>query len=134
MVTGARRFVRFCKCAPDHDGIRAASEGFANIAALAHAAVGDDRNVARGFFEVGIAGSGAVNRGRDLRHAETKDAARSAGGTGTDPDQNCCRSAFHNLEGNVEADGVTDDDWDPHFAAEFFQVERFILRRHVAHG
>src|SRR5438132_141571 len=100
MVTGARRFVRFRERAPDHDGIRAAGERFANISALAHAAVGDDRNVTRRFFEVGVARGGAVDRGRDLWHAETENAARSASGTGTDTDQHGGRSAFHDLKGN----------------------------------
>ena len=79
MIAAARRFVRLGKRAADHDGVRAAGERFANIAAFAHSAVGDDRNIARGFLEIGIARRRAIDRGRDLRHAEAEDAARSAG-------------------------------------------------------
>ena len=120
------------KALPDHDGVRAAGERFANVAAFAHSAVGDDRNVARGFLEIGIARRGAIDRGGDLRHAETEDAARGAGRAGPDADENRGRTAFHDLEGDVVADGVADDDRDAHVAAEFFEIERFIFRGNVA--
>ena len=43
--------MRFGKRAPDHDGIRPAGERFANVAALAHTAIGNDGNVAGCFLE-----------------------------------------------------------------------------------
>ncbi len=87
MIAVARRFVRFGESAADHDGVRAAGERFANVAALAHSAVGDDGNVARGFLEIGVARGGAIDRRRDLRHAEAEHAARGAGRARTDADE-----------------------------------------------
>jgi hypothetical protein len=52
-----------------------ACERLANISALAHAAIGDDRNVTRSFLEVGVARCRAIDGRRDLGHAEAKDTA-----------------------------------------------------------
>ena len=119
---------------PDHDGIRAAGERFANIAALAHSAIGDDRNVTRSFLEIGIARRRAIDGGGDLRHAQAEHAARSAGRAGTDADQHRRRTAFHDLERHLVTDGVADDDRDPHLAAKFREIERFIFGGNVPHG
>ena len=43
----AGRLLGFGKGASDHDRIRPARERLANVTSLAHAAIGDDRNVAR---------------------------------------------------------------------------------------
>ena len=129
MVAAPRRFVRFRESAADHDGVRAAREGFANIAAFAHAAVGDDRDVTRGFLEIGVARRGAINRGRHLRHTEAENAARGAGRSGPDADEHRRGTAFHDFQRDVVSDGVPDDDGNAHLPAEFCEVERFIFRR-----
>jgi hypothetical protein len=134
MITGAGRFVRFRERASDHDRVRAAGERFADIAALAHSAVGNDRDIARGLFEVSIASCCAINRRGDLRYAQAEHAARSASRAGTDTNQHRRRPALHDLKGNVVADRVPDDDRNAHLATKFFQVERFIFRRKVTHG
>ena len=123
--------MRFGEGAADHDGVRAAGERLADVAAFAHAAVGDDRNVARCFLEISVARRGAIDRRGDLRDAEPKDAARSAGGARSDADQDRGRTAFHDLEGGVVTDGVADDDRDPHVAAKFRELERFVFGRNV---
>src|SRR5437667_2035794 len=114
MITGARRLLRASKRAADHDCIRATSERFANVAALAHSAVGDDRDITRRFFEISVARGGAIDRGGDLRHPESKDTAWRASCSGTDADENAGRSAFHNFQRDIVADGVADDDRDAH--------------------
>src|SRR4029077_16685359 len=61
MITGARRLLRASKRAADHDCIGATSERFANVATLAHSAVGDDWDITRRFFEISVAGGGAID-------------------------------------------------------------------------
>src|SRR2546423_4782108 len=134
MVARARRFICFREGAADHDRIRAAGERFANVATFAHPPVGYDRNVTRRLLEVGVARGRTVDRRGDLRHTETQDAARSTGGAGSDADQHCRRTALHDLERDIEANGVADNDGNAHLAAKFFQVERFIFRGNVAHS
>ena len=121
MIAVARRFLCLGKSAADHDGVRAAGERFANIAAFAHSAVGDDRNVARSFLEVGIARGRAIDRGSDLRNAEAENAARGAGRAGPDSNQNRGGTAFHDFQSHIVTDGVSDDDRNAHVAAEFFR-------------
>jgi len=64
-----------CKCAPNHDGIRAAGERFANIAVPCLMRRQLDRNIARGFvFEVGR--SRAVDAHACAATAHSKKTAR----------------------------------------------------------
>ena len=98
MIAGAGRFLCFRERASDHDRVRSAGQRLANIAAFAHAAVGDDRDIARGFFEVSVAGRRAIDCRRNLRHAEAEHAARSARRAGTYADEHRGRSAFHDLK------------------------------------
>src|SRR6266404_1930236 len=134
MITGARRLLRASKRAAEHDCIRATRERFANVAALAHSAVSDDWDITRSFFEISVAGGGAIDRGGDLRHAQAKHAARSASCSGTDTDENASRTAFHNFQRDIVADGVADDDRDAHVGAKFCQIKRFVFGRDVSRG
>src|SRR6266849_6669183 len=75
VVTGTRRFLSTSERTTDHDCIGAASERLANVAAFAHPAVSDDRNVTRRFFEISIARGRAIDRGGHLRNTESKHTA-----------------------------------------------------------
>src|SRR6266436_3148378 len=134
MITRARRLLRASKRAADHDCIRATRERFANVAALAHSAVSNDWDITRSFFEISVAGGGAIDRGGDLRHAQAKHATRSASCSGTDTDENASRTAFHNFQRDIVADGVADDDRDAHVGAKFCQIKRFVFGRDVSRG
>ena len=134
MVAAARRFVRLGKSAAHHDGVRAARQRFANVAASAHSAIGDDRHVARCFFEISIARRRAIDGRSDLRNTQPEHTARSAGRSRSDADQNRGRPALHDLEGHIVTNRVSDDHGNAHLAAKFFQIERFILGRNMPDG
>src|SRR5436309_14757043 len=108
MITGAGRFLSTSERAADHDGICATSERFANVAAFAHAAIGDDRNVTRRFFEISIARGCAVDRGGHLRNTESKHAARGASCAGSDTNKHTSWTAFHDFESDIIANSVSD--------------------------
>src|SRR5438132_7374376 len=114
MITATGRFFRERERASDHDRVRTASERFANIAAFAHAPVGDDGNIARSFFEISVACGGAIDCRRYLGHAETKHAARSARRAWTNADEHSRRTALHDFESNIESYRVADDHRDAH--------------------
>src|SRR5439155_18714990 len=134
VVTGAGRFLSTSERAADHDGICATSERFANVAAFAHPAVGDDRNVTRRFFEISVAGGCAIDRGSDLRHAESKHTARGASCAGSDTNKHASWAAFHDFESDVITNSVSDDHWNAHVGAKFCEIERFVLGGKVARG
>src|SRR5205814_10443311 len=61
MITASRRFMGFGKGASHHNGVGPAGERLANIPAFAHPAVGDDRDKAGSFFEIGVARGRAID-------------------------------------------------------------------------
>ena len=123
MITASRRFVGLGKCASHHDGVGPAGECLANIPAFTHPAIGDDRDEARSFFEIGVARGRAIDGGRNLRHAKAEHAARSASCSRPDPNQNRGRPTAHDLERHIVADGVANDHGNPHFPTEFREIE-----------
>src|SRR5262245_41707777 len=134
MITTPGRFLRLGERAAHHDCVGAASQRFANVAALAHAAVGNDRHIPRCFFEVSVARCRAVHSGSDLRDSESKHTARSASSSGPDTNQDRSRPALHYFKSHVVSDCVSHDHGDAHLAAKFFKVERLVLRRNMADG
>src|SRR5271169_5460258 len=70
-----------------HGGIGTGGNRLAEIAALLETAVGNDRNVASGFSQVGLAGSGAVHGSGNLRDTQSEDLTRSTGCAGSDAHQ-----------------------------------------------
>src|ERR1043165_4171772 len=122
VITAAGSFISFGESAPYHDSISAAGECLTNVAAFAHAAIGNDWNKSRRSFEVGIARGRAIHGGSDLRYPQPKDAARGTGRPRTDADKNSGRPAAHDFESNVVSDRVADNDRDPHFTAEFLKI------------
>ena len=53
---------------------------------------------------------------------------------GPTPINTAAGAAFHYFQSHIVADCISDDDRDSHFAAEFFEVERFIFGGNMAHG
>src|SRR5438105_14157990 len=123
MITASRRFMGFGKGASHHNGVGPAGERLANIPAFAHPAVGDDRDKAGSFFEIGVARGRAIDGGRNLRHAKAEDPARSASCSRPDSHQNRGRSTAHALERHIVADGVANDHGTPNFPTESSEIE-----------
>src|SRR5438874_5377395 len=134
MVAASWRFVSLGKRAAHHDRVCAASQRLTNVAASAHAAVGDDRHITRCFFEVSVARCRAIDRGSHLRSPESEHTTRSAGSSGPDTNQDRRRPAFHYLESHIVPDCVSHNHRDTHLTAKFFKIERLVLRRNVTDG
>src|SRR6202022_3130381 len=127
-------FHSFCEGASDHHSVRSTSESLANVASLAHSAVCNDRDAVTGLFVKIVSSRSAIHCGCYLRHPQTEDAARGAGGSRTDADQNPGDPAFENFEGDIITDRIADDDWAMHLRTEFFQVQRLIFGGNVPDG
>src|SRR5215471_17748743 len=134
MVSATWRFLRLGKRTAHHDCVSAASQRLANVAASAHAAVGDDRHIPRCFFKVSVTRCRAVDRGSDLRNSESKHSTRSASGSGPYTNQHRSRPALHYLKSHIVADCVSYDHRDTHLAAKFFKIKRPVLRGNVTHS
>src|SRR4029077_4671056 len=134
MVAASWRFVRLGKRAAHHDRVCAASQRLANVAASAHAAVGDDRHIPRCFFEVSVARCRAIDRGSHLWNPESEHTTRSASSSGPDTNKDRSRPALHYLESHIVPDCVSHDHRDTHLTAKFFKIERLVLRRNVTDG
>src|SRR6476646_801779 len=134
MVAASWRFERLGKRAAHHDRVCAASQRLANVAASAHAAVGDDRHIPRCFFEVSIPRCRAIDRGSHLRNPESEHTTRSASSSRPNTNQNRRRTALHYLASYIVPDCVSHDHRDTHLAAKSFKVERLVLRRNVTHS
>src|SRR5437899_7313309 len=128
MIAASRRFFGPGKSAPDHYGVTAASESFANIAAFAHPAVGNDRDVTAGLLVIVIARGSAIDCRGYLRDAKTKNATTGAGRAGSHTDQYTGHTTAHQLQRHVVGNSVADDDGNPHGPGERRKVQRFILR------
>ena len=86
----------------DHDRVGAAREGLGDVAAVAHAAVGDHVHVLAGLEHVLRARGLHVGDGRCLRDADAEHAAGRAGGARADADEHADRAGPH----QVQAGGV----------------------------
>src|SRR5947207_15749497 len=131
MVATSWRFVRLGKRAAHHDRVCAACHRHANVAASAHAAVGDDRHIPRCFFEVSVSRCRAIDGGSHLRNPESEYTTRSASSSGPDTNQDRSRPALHYLESHIVPDCISHDHRDSHLAAKCFKSERLVLRRNV---
>src|SRR3954468_13262995 len=134
MIAASWRFVRLGKRASHHDRVCATGQRLANVPASAHAAIGNDGHVSRGFFEVSVARCRAIHRGGHLGNSESEHTTRSASSSGPDTNQHRSRAALHDLESNIVPNCVSHDYRDPHLTAKFFKIERLVLRRNVTHG
>src|SRR5947208_2886940 len=83
MVSPSRRFVRLGERAAHHDRVCPTSQRLANISSSAHPAIGNDRHIARCLLKVSIARGRAIHRRSYLRHTESENTPRGAGGPGS---------------------------------------------------
>ena len=82
----------------EHDGVGAAGDGLGDVAALGHAAVGDDVHVDAGLVQVAHAGPGHVRDGGRLGYAEPEHAPGRAGVARADADQHADRAGAHEVQ------------------------------------
>ena len=98
----ARGFLGAGEQAADHYRRRAGDDGLADVARVADAAVGDQRNTILQRF-------GDHRHRGDLRHAHTRDDARGADRTRTDPDLHRVRTRVFQRQRGVAGDDVAAD-------------------------
>jgi hypothetical protein len=115
----------------EHDGVGAAGDGLGDVAALGHAAVGDDVAVDAGLVEVAHAGPGHVGDGRGLGHADAEHAAGGAGVARSDADQHADGAGAHEVEAGLVGGAAADDDRDLELADEALEVEGLDRLGHV---
>ena len=108
----------------DHHGVGAAGEGLGHVAAVAHAAVGDDLHVLAGLEHVLRAGRLDVGDRGGLRHADAEHAAGGAGGAGADAHEHADRAGAHEVQAGGVGGAAADHDRHRHLADELLQVER----------
>ena len=115
----------------DHAGVGAAGDRLGQVAAVAHAAVGDDVDVPPGLEQVLHPGAGRVGDRRRLGHADADHLAGGAGGARADADEHADRAGAHEVEGRRVRRAPADDDRDGQLGDEALEVERLVARRDV---
>jgi hypothetical protein len=118
----------------DHHGVGAAGEGLGDVAAGAHAAVGDDLHVAAALVQVPHPGRRGVGDGRALRDPDPEHLARRAGGPRADPDQDADGPRPHQVEGRLVRGAPSDDDGKVVGGDELLEVQGLRLGRDVLGG
>ena len=118
----------------DHDGVGTHDDGLGDVAAGAHAAVGDDLDVLARLLEVVGARLGDVRDGGGLRDADAQHAARRARVARADADQHALRAGAHEVEAGRVRRAAADHDGNRDLAGELLEVERLgrlrdVLRR-----
>ena len=98
--------------------------GLADVAAGAHAAVGDDLDVITGVEQMLDPRRRRVGDGRGLGHADAQHAAGGAGGAGTDAHQHTDGAGAHQVQRGRIRGAAADDDRYRQLGDEFLQVER----------
>ena len=118
----------------DHHRVGAAGDRLRDVAAGAHAAVGDHVAVLAGLQHVLGAGRGDVgDRGR-LGDADPEHAAGSAGGAGADPDQDANRAGAHQVQPGRVGGATADHRRHRDLGDELLQVQRLDAGRDVLGG
>src|SRR5206468_2581218 len=105
--------------------------GLGDVAAGAHAAVGDDVDVDAGLVEVAHAGAGGVGDGGGLGNTDPEHAASRAGVAGTDAHEHAYRPGAHQVEGGVIRRASAHDDGNVELADEPLEVEWLDVFGHV---
>ena len=120
----------------EHHGVRAAGDRLDDVAAGAHAAVGDDVHVAAaGLVEVVAAGGGDVGDRRRHRRVDAERAPGGVRGAAAEADEHAGRTGAHEVQGRRVGGGATDDDRHVELVDEALEVQRLgaagdVLGRH----
>src|SRR5207237_1270795 len=69
VITAAGCFLGFGTCASHHYAVASAGECLADMPALTHPAIGNDRDTSRSVFEIGVAIVRAIARGANVPHS-----------------------------------------------------------------
>ena len=125
----ARRLVGARERRADHHRVGAAGERLRDVAAVAHAAVGDHLHVLARLEHVLRAGRLHVGDRGGLRDADPEHAARGAGGARADADEHADRAGAHEVEAGRVGGAAADHDGDRDLADELLEVERLGSRR-----
>ena len=130
----ARRLVGARQRGADHHRVGAAGDRLRDVAARAHAAVGDHAAVvARLEHVLRARGRHVGDRGR-LRDADAEHAAGGARRAGADADEHAGRARAHEVQARVVAGTAAEDDGDRELAHELLEVEHVTLARDVLGG
>ena len=113
---------------------RAAGDRLGDVAAVAHAAVGDDLDVLAGLEHVLRAGRRDVGDRRRLRDADAQHAARGARRARADADEHAGRAGAHQVQARVVRGTAADDDRHVDLADELLEVQRLGHRGDVLGG
>ena len=108
----------------EHHRVGAAGDRLGDVAAGAHAAVGDHVHVDAGLVEVADAGAGGVGDGGRLRHADAEDAAGRALMPGPHADEDADRAGAHEVQRGRVRRAAADDDRQVELADELLEVQR----------
>ena len=133
MESAARCFFRTSKSRTHHDAVCAAGNGFANIAARGHAAIGDDRNIFTGLFVIIFTCRRAIRDRSHLRNANPENATGRAGRTGTDTDKKSGSSCIRELHSDLVGHAIAEDHRDLHLLAKFSEIHDLIRLGNMAH-
>ena len=127
----ARRLVGARQRRADHHRVGAAGDRLRDVAARAHAAVGDHAAVvARLEHVLRARGRHVGDRGR-LRDADAEHAAGGARRAGADADEHAGRARAHEVQARVVAGTAAEHDGDRQLAHELLEVEHVTLARDV---
>jgi hypothetical protein len=124
VVAVARRLVGARQRRADHDRVGAAGDGLGDVAAVAHAAVGDDLGVLARLEHVLRAGGRDVGDRRRLRDADAQHAARGARRARADADEHAGRAGAHEVQARGVRGAAADHDGHVDLADELLEVER----------
>ena len=117
---------------PEHQDIGAGRDRLGELAAAAHPAVGDHRDIAPGLGEIGVTRRGDIADRGDLRNADPEDLAGRAGGARPDPDEDGRGPLLHQRERRLGVGRVADGDGDRHEPGEVVERQRVVAGRQVA--
>src|SRR2546421_1772006 len=117
----AGRLVRAGERGAEHHRVGAAGDRLGDVAARAHAPVGDHVDVDAGLVEVPDAGAGGVGDSGRLRHADAEDAAGRALMPGAHADEDADGARAHEVQRGRIRRAAPDDDRQVELADELLQ-------------
>src|SRR4051794_36483299 len=127
----ARRLVGASQRRADHHGVATAGEGLRDVAAVAHAAIGDDVDVLARLEHVLRAGGRHVGDRGCLRNPDAEHAPGGAGGARADAHEHAHGARAHEVQARRVRGTAAHDDRDRHLADELLEVEWLRVLGHV---